>query len=88
MNNTRNHNGNLNIVGKKIQYYRKLNNLSYQKLSDKLMLYGVDIHRQSIYKIEIGLRTVVDYELCAFAKCLNVTVNDLIVDFFTELDNT
>jgi len=88
MKNTRNHKGKLNVVGKKIQYYRELNHLSYQALSDKLMLYGIDIHRQSIYRIEIGIRTVVDYELCAFAKCFNVTVNDLVSDFFNEFDNT
>ncbi len=75
----------LNVVGTKIKYYRELNNLSYQKLSDKLMLYGIDIHKQAIYNIEIGIRTVVDYELCAFAKCFNITVNDLTNDFFKSL---
>ena len=75
----------LNVVGTKIKYYRELNNLSYQKLSDKLMLYGIDIHKQAIYNIEIGIRTVVDYELCAFAKCFNITVNDLTNDFFKTL---
>lgn len=87
MRNTRNHEGLLNIVNEKIKYYRKLNNLSYQELSDKLMLYGVDIHKQSLYKIETGARTVVDYELCAFAKCFNLTVNDLVSDFFKDLNN-
>lgn len=85
MNNTRKHNGSLNVVGNKIKYYRELNKISYQKLSDKLMLYGVDIHKQAIYNIEIGIRTVVDYELCGFAKCFNVTVNDLVNNFFDEL---
>lgn len=70
MRNTRHKDGDLNVVGKKIQYYRKLNNLSYQGLSDRLMLYGIDIHKQSIYNIEIGVRTVVDYELCGFAMVL------------------
>ena len=85
MNNSRKVEGSLNIAGNKIRYYRELNNLSYQKLSDKLMLLGVDIHKQSIYNIENGKRTVVDYELCAFAKCFNITVNDLINDYFKEL---
>ena len=85
MNNSRKVEGSLNIVGNKIRYYRELNNLSYQKLSDKLMLLGVDIHKQSIYNIENGKRTVVDYELCALAKCFNITVNDLIIDYFEEL---
>ena len=58
MNNSRKVNGNLNVVGNKIKYYRESNNLSYQKLSDKLMLLGVDIHKQAIYNIEIGKRTL------------------------------
>lgn len=85
MRNTRHKDGDLNVVGKKIQYYRKLNNLSYQGLSDRLMLYGIDIHKQSIYNIEIGIRTVVDYELCGFAKCFNIKVNDLTDDCYNKL---
>lgn len=52
MNNARAKEGKLNVVGSKIKYYRELNNLSYQKLSDKLMLLGIDIHKQAIYNIE------------------------------------
>lgn len=86
MNNTRNREGRLNVVGNKIKYYRELNNLSYQKLSDMLMLYGIDIHKQAIYNIEIGIRTVVDYELCGFAKCFNISVLDLTNDYFNSLN--
>lgn len=86
MNNTRNREGKLNVVGDKVKYYRELNNFSYQKLSDMLMLFGVDIHKQAIYNIEIGIRTVVDYELCALAKCFNITVNDLTDHFYNELN--
>lgn len=85
MNNTRKHQGGLNIVGNKIKYYRELNKISYQKLSNMLMLYGIDIHKQAIYNIEIGTRTVVDYELCAIAKCFNISVNELVDDFFKTL---
>lgn len=85
MNNTRAKEGELNVVGSKIKYYRELNKLSYQKLSDKLMLLGIDIHKQAIYNIEIGIRTVVDYELCGFAKCFNIAVNDLTDDYFKTL---
>ena len=86
MNNTRRtENGNLNIVADNIRYYREKNNLSYQKLSDMLMLYGIDIHKQAIYNIEIGIRTVVDYELCGFAKCFNISVNDLTDEYFKSL---
>lgn len=85
MNNARITEGELNVVGSKIKYYRELNKLSYQKLSDKLMLIGIDIHKQTIYNIEIGTRTVVDYELCGFAKIFNITVNDLTDDYFKKL---
>lgn len=85
MNNSRKNMGSSNVVGKKIKYYREKNKLSYQKLSDQLMLLGIDIHKQSIYKIENGIRSVVDYELCGFAKCFGITVNDLINDYFSKL---
>lgn len=85
MNNTRNHEGSLNIIGNKIKYYRELNNISYQALSDMLMLYGIDIHKQAIYNIEIGKRTVVDYEICGFAKCFKIKPNDLLDDYYNEL---
>lgn len=75
----------LNIVKDKIRYYREKNNYSYQSLSDKLMLYGIDIHKQEIYKIETGKRTVVDYELCGFAKVFNVKLEDLVSDFYGKL---
>ena len=83
---SRNNHGKLNVVGNKIRYYRELNNFSYQKLSDMLMLIGIDIHKQAIYNIEKGIRTVVDYELCGFAKCFNITVNDLTNDFYNKLN--
>ena len=85
MNNSRSKEGRLNVVGTKIKYYRELNNLSYQKLSDKLMLLGIDIHKQAIYNIEVGKRTIVDFELCAFAKCFGISVNDLTDEYFEKL---
>lgn len=86
MNNSRKCAGKLNVIGTNIKYYRELNNIPYQKLSNMLMLYGIDIHKQSIYNIEIGIRTVVDYEICAFAKCFNITPNDLLKDYFNNLE--
>ena len=85
MNNSRAKEGKLNVVGSKIKYYRELNNLSYQKLSDQLMLLGIDIHKQAIYNIEKGIRTVVDYELCAFMKVFNVSFLDLTSDFYNKI---
>lgn len=81
-------NGKLNIVGKNIELYReKNNNMSRQSLSDKLILIGIDISAQSIFDIEKGTRTVIDYELCAIAKILNTTSDELMKDFYDYLDN-
>lgn len=79
--------GKLNIVGKNIEVYRrKNNNMSRQTLSDKLILMGIDISSQSIFDIEKGIRTVIDYELCAIAKILNTTSDELMNDFREYLD--
>ena len=85
MNNSRKIVGSLNVTGNKIKYYRELNNLSYQKLSNELMLLGIDIHKQAIYNIEKGIRTVVDYELAGFAKCFNISTDKLLCDFIKKL---
>ena len=49
------------------------------------MLHGIDIHKQEIYKIEKGIRTVVDYELCAFAKVFNVPLESLVSDYIKKI---
>ena len=79
-------NGKLNVVGENIGFYRRKANLSYQALSDKLMLYGVDINFHSLYKIEKGTRTVVDFELIAIAKVLNISVLDLTNEYYKKLN--
>lgn len=85
MSNTRNPykglDGKLNVTGDNINRIRLERNLSAQQLSDKLILIGLDIHRQAIYDIEAGRRTVADYELCAIAEMLNVSTDILLKDF-------
>lgn len=70
--------GKRNVTGENINYYRIKKELSAQQLSDRLIMRGLDLHRQSIYLIEAGKRTVVDYELAAIAEELDVTSNDLL----------
>lgn len=74
-------NGKLNVVGTNINYYRQKIGMSAQQLSDKLIMLGLDIHRQAIFSIESGKRTVTDYELFLIAEVLKVTANDLLNDF-------
>lgn len=73
--------GKLNIVGTNICKIREKLNMSRQSLSDKLILMGIDISSQSIFDIEKGTRTVIDYELCAIAKVLNTTSDELMKEF-------
>ena len=57
---------------------------SYEKLSAKLELMGISIHKQSLYDIENNKRTVKDYELFGIAHVLGIDVNDLLKDISTK----
>ena len=45
--------GRLNVTGENINRIRVQQNLSAQALSDKLIMIGLDIHRQAIYDIDL-----------------------------------
>lgn len=74
-------NGKSNVTGSNINYYRTKLGLSAQQLSDKLILLGLDLHRQAIFKIESGKRTVTDYELGIIAEVLGVSTDTLLKQF-------
>lgn len=76
-------NGNINVVGKRIKEYRTKCGLSYEALSAKLELMGISVHKQSLYDIETGRRTVKDFELFGIAYILKIDINDLFVDMFS-----
>ena len=46
---------------------------------------GLDLHRQSIFLIESGKRTVSDYELAAIAEILDITPNELLAEYTKHL---
>ena len=81
MKNNRNNKYFLNISNKQIKKIRLEQKISLETLSVKLMLLGIDISAQSLYNIESNKRTVTDFELCAIAKCLNVSPNLLLSEF-------
>ena len=72
--------GNMNVIGRLLKEYRIKKDLSYEKLSAKLELMGISIHKQSLYDIENNKRTVKDYELLGIAHVLEIDVNDLLKD--------
>ena len=66
--------GRNNICGKRIREYR-LNNdpkLSQRQIADMLQVYGVDLDKNAIQRIEAGKRYVTDIELDAIAKVLDL----------------
>ena len=80
-------NGNMNVIGRLLKEYRIKKDLSYEKLSAKLELVGISIHKQSLYDIENNKRTVKDYELFGIAYILGIDVNDLLLDMRKNFKN-
>lgn len=52
--------------------------MTQDQLSGKLALLGVSLDRAGISKVEIGQRSVLDYEVLGLAKALGVTVDWLL----------
>lgn len=78
---SRKYDGLANVTGKEIQRLRKQNHLSRAALSNKLMMLGIDINYDGIYKIEKGRRIVKDFELAAIVKVLGTTESDILKNF-------
>jgi len=70
----------LNIIGPRVREARLKHKplLTQDQLSGKLAAAGVSIDRAGISKIEIGARSVLDYEVRAFAKVLGVSAGWLL----------
>lgn len=48
---------------------------------------NIDISAHSLYDIETGTRTVIDYELAAIAKILKTSSDSLMKEFYDFIDN-
>lgn len=82
---SRKYNEKSNVTGKIIKALRKSQKMSRADVSNKLMLYGIDINGDGIYKIENGIRIVKDFELSAFSIVLNTSETELLKGFKEEL---
>lgn len=69
--------GKINVIGENLRKYRMEQGLSYEKLSAKLELLGIIIHKQSLYDVEKNKRVVKDYELYAIARVLKIPIDKL-----------
>lgn len=88
MKNSSKYENNLNIVGPILREKRKEKNLSFEQLSNKLQLLGINIPVTCLYRIENNQRTVRDYELCALAIALDIDIKELINPFINTLKNS
>lgn len=67
-----------NICGKKIATLRKEIKISQRILADRLQLFGLDVDKNAIQRIECGKRFVTDIELLAISKIFDISVDDLL----------
>ena len=69
-----------NLVGERVKAARGSIKppLTQEELSKKLSKLGVSIDRAGVAKIETGIRGVLDFELTALAKALDVKVTWLL----------
>lgn len=82
---------NSNVAGNIISRLRKEKHWSRAVLSNKLMILGIDINYDGIYKIENGRRIIKDFELAAIAKVLDTTETELLKEFnqkLSEIEHT
>jgi transcriptional regulator with XRE-family HTH domain len=63
-----------NLISARVKEARNNAQLTQQELSKKLAKHGAAIDRAGIAKIEMGIRGVLDFELVAMAKALDVKV--------------
>lgn len=88
MKNSNKYENNLNIIGPTLRQKRKELNMSFEKLSNKLLLLGVNIPVTCLHRIENNQRTVRDYELCALSIALNLDIKELVNPFISNLKNS
>lgn len=69
-----------NVCGKNIAKFRMALKISQRELADKMQLFGIDIDKNAIQRIECGKRFVTDIEIIAFAKVFNIAYEDLLND--------
>ena len=70
--------GRNNLCGEKVSLLRKQMRISQRELADRLQLYGLDVDKNAIQRIEAGKRFVTDIELVALANVLQTSFEILL----------
>lgn len=66
--------GNRNIVGARVEQRRKEIGMKQKDLLTQLQINGIDLNASGLSKLEGQIRSVLDYELIALAKVLDVSI--------------
>lgn len=69
-----------NICGKNIGRLRIDMKISQRKLADRMQLFGIDLDKNAIQRIECGKRFVTDIEIIAFKNVFDVPFEELLKD--------
>ncbi len=72
--------GKNNICGQRVYELRKnsVPKMSQRILAEKLQLFGIDVDKNAVQRIESGQRFVTDIELVALSKIFNVCYSQLL----------
>ena len=68
----------LNIIGVNLKRIRKSKKMTQTALIAHCQIMGWQLSRESLAKVETGLRRVNDAETCLFAKILRCSLEDLV----------
>ena len=73
-----------NVISQQLKLARVKAGLSQEQMAAKMQVLGVNIDQQMISRIEHNARFVTDYELACFCLILNVSVADMLSDFYEK----
>ena len=85
MKNTGKYKDNLNVIGTTLRKIRIEKGISYETLSNQLLLLSVNIPITCLHRIENNQRTVRDYEIVAISKALNISPLELLQPFMKKI---
>ena len=66
------YNNKANVLGNLLLEYRNKKGLSKEEVCRRVQLYGVDIHRIELYRMEKGQSIIKDFELIALCNVLDI----------------
>ena len=69
------YNNKANIIGNLLQEHRTKKGFSTEEVCRRVQLYGIDIHRVELYRMEKGISIVKDFELVALCNVLDIDYN-------------